>query len=109
MCQVTDVLNYIAIVLETTSPNGIDPATFWLLVSAMGGVISTLAGIVYHGERERRKAAEEKLAKYEEVAPDVAMEVRRLTTIVGRLHPDEVRQVDDEEFPYPYPKRRRRN
>lgn len=103
------MINHLYLILETTSPDGIDPATFWLLVSAMGGVISTLAGIVYHGERERRKAAEDKLAKYEEVAPDVAMEVRRLTSIVSHLHPNEVRHEEEEDFPYPYPKGRRRN
>lgn len=98
------------VILETSPPNGVDPTTFWLLATTLGGVISTLAGIIYHSERERRKAAEDKLAKYEEVAPDVVLEVRRLTSVVRGLHPEVFDEEDTGIYPYPYkdiPRRRR--
>lgn len=55
----------------------------------MGGVISTLAGIIYHGERERRKIAEEKLARYEEIAPDVVLAVRHLRESVESMREEQ--------------------
>jgi hypothetical protein len=68
------------LIFESTASGGtgVDPSTFWLILVAMGGTISTLAGMLYKGERDRRVDAERKLAAFQEIAPDLAENVQWL-------------------------------
>lgn len=61
-----------------SASGGIDIQTFWFIISGMAGVIGTLASLLYRNERERRIAAELKLEKFHEIAPDLAENVRWL-------------------------------
>ena len=92
MPDVTQWISVAMLALGEASPNGIDPGTFWLIVTALGGTVTTLAGIIYKGEVARRKAAEAKLEAYEKLAPDVVAEVRRLGDLIraSSLADDEV-------------------
>ena len=58
-----------------TSENGIDTATFLIIVSSMGGAIVTLAGLLWR-EREARSKVEIKLAAYESSAPELVAAIR---------------------------------
>lgn len=79
---------------------GIDPTTFWLIVSALGGVVSTLASTLYFSEKSRREKAEAKLEKYQEIAPHLAEDVRWLIEEAQRSHGDL-----EEPLPWPYQRR----
>lgn len=74
--------------------SGIDPGTFWVIMSAMGGAISTLASVLYKSERDRRIAAEAKLDKFNEIAPDLAENVQWLV--------EEAQDRSDGQLPWPY-------
>lgn len=76
---------------------GIDPTTFWLILSALGTTVTTLASLLYKNERDRRIEAERKLAAFQEIAPDLAENVRWLV---------EEAQERDPGSPLPWPYRR---
>lgn len=80
--------------LADSGTNGIDPSTFWLIVSGLGATVSTLASLLYNGERSRRIKAEEKLERFHEIAPDLAENVRWLV--------EEAQAERDQQLPWPY-------
>ena len=80
--------------LAESGGNGVDQTTFWLIVSALGATISTLASLLYNGERNRRIKAEEKLERFYEIAPDLAENVRWLV--------EEAQAERDQALPWPY-------
>jgi hypothetical protein len=57
---------------------GIDTSTFWLIVSALGATVSTLASLLYKTERDARIKAEKSLEQFQLIAPDLAENVRWL-------------------------------
>lgn len=81
---------------------GVDPATFWVILSTLCGTIATLGGLLYRGERDRRIAAEAKLEKFQEVAPELADHLRYL---VDR---EEERLSAGSNMPWPTTRRPRR-
>jgi hypothetical protein len=75
--------------------SGVDTALFWQIISGMGVVIGTLAGMLYKGERDRRIEAERKLEKFTDLAPDLSESVRRLIEL----------ERERPELPWPYAQR----
>lgn len=64
------------LLLDDSGPSsGIDPM---VIILALAGALSTVAGLLYKTERDARKAAESKLEKFHEIAPDLAENVRWL-------------------------------
>lgn len=111
----------VGIALLQAAPSGIDVATFWAILTAMGGSIVALAGWSWK-QREKRADAERalatsqtelavcqtKLSAYGKSAPELADEVRRLGELFAQLIEDDMeppsdqRRRDRDRLPFPY-------
>lgn len=66
--------------LQTTGSGGtgVDPTLFWAILVALGGTVTTLAGVIYNTQRKRIADLERELSAYRQEAPELADNVRWL-------------------------------
>lgn len=74
---------------------GIDPEIFRWVVGGLALAVSTMAGMLYKGERDRRIKCEDKLEKFQEIAPDLADNVQWLVDQAES-------ELNPQQLPWPY-------